>query len=73
MAVYTLTPTTIGATFTGWNLTGAATAFHSTFDSDINRNVEQAMDWAEQIIGTRQNWWHIRENGRDRWEAVTTR
>lgn len=68
MSVYTLTPAA-----TGWDLSGAATAFHSTFDQDISRDVEQAMDWAEGIIGARQNWWHMRENGRDRWEAVTTR
>ena len=72
MAVYTLTPTTVG-TISGWKLTGSAAAFHSTFDPDINRDIEQAAAWAEQIIGARQNWWHIRENGRDRWEAVTTR
>ncbi|WP_338692535.1 hypothetical protein V2W30_39375 [Streptomyces sp. Q6] len=43
---------------------------HEAFQRTFVRDVEAAMDWAEQIIGTRLGWLHTRVGGPDRWTAV---
>ncbi|GGZ19825.1 ATP-binding protein [Streptomyces nitrosporeus] len=71
---YVLAPAHLtGQTF-GWQLNrdGLFLDCHETFLPDFDRDVEAAMDWAEQIIGTRQDWRHSRAGGPDRWTAVHT-
>ncbi|WKK27830.1 hypothetical protein QZH56_36885 (plasmid) [Streptomyces olivoreticuli] len=71
-ALHTLTPAWIDVDVYGWELTGDVADCHETFHADdSNADIEAAMDWAEGIIGTRQDWRHIRERGFDRWEAGT--
>ncbi|MEU3978309.1 ATP-binding protein [Streptomyces bacillaris] len=71
---YVLAPAHLtGGTF-GWQLNrdGLFLDCHETFRPDFDRDVEAAMDWAEQIIGTRQDWRHRRDGGSERWTAVHT-
>ncbi|MCL7370412.1 ATP-binding protein [Streptomyces ardesiacus] len=55
----------------GWQLNrgGLVLDCHQDFAADFDRDVEGAMDWAEQIIGTRQDWRHTRADGPERWLA----
>lgn len=55
----------------GWQLTrgGLVLDCHQDFAADFDGDVEGAMDWAEQIIGTRQDWRHTRADGPERWLA----
>jgi hypothetical protein len=71
MSRYTLTPTWIDLENSGWELSGAAHGLHTTFDKqNYDRNVEMAMDWAEELIGLgRLDWRHIRDNHGERWEV----
>ncbi|MFE9484617.1 hypothetical protein ACFYNM_39315 [Streptomyces spororaveus] len=75
---FTLEPRWIDVDVTGWELTGETEAgdhvaeCHELFHADDdNADIEAAMGWAEDIIGTRQDWLHVRERGFDRWEAGT--
>lgn len=75
---YKLEPGWIDVDISGWELTGDKETgehlikCHEVFNSrNENADIEAAMEWAEQIIGSRQNWRHIRERGFDRWEAGT--
>lgn len=73
---FKLVPGPIDVDVPGWELTGDRPSgehiiechelFHPT---DENADIEAALDWADGIIGTRQEWKHIRERGFDRWEA----
>ncbi|MEW1551341.1 hypothetical protein [Streptomyces tsukubensis] len=75
---FTLVPGPIDVDVPGWELTGDRTTgeyivecrglFHP---HDENADIEAALDWADGIIGARQNWIHVRERGFDRWEAGT--
>ncbi|WP_329103249.1 hypothetical protein [Streptomyces sp. NBC_01439] len=75
---FKLYPGPIDVDVFGWELEGdredgtpvrdCHEVFHPT---DFDADVEAAMDWAEQVIGTRQDWRHVRERGFDRWEAGT--
>jgi len=69
---YVLAPAHLHDSVFGWQLTRAGLYLdcHETFDANIDRDVEAAMDWAERIIGTRQDWRHTREGGPDRWIAA---
>lgn len=70
---YVLAPTHLDGGVFGWQLTrdGKFLGCHETFvQASFNRDVEGAMNWAEQIIGTRQDWQHTREGGPDRWIAA---
>ncbi|MFK0296646.1 hypothetical protein ACIQU6_40100 [Streptomyces sp. NPDC090442] len=62
----------------GWDLKGdkesgeRLSECHETFrPDDHNADIEAAMAWAEDLIGARQEWTHVRERGFDRWEAGT--
>ncbi|MFJ5820135.1 AAA family ATPase [Streptomyces sp. NPDC093108] len=71
---YVLAPAHLtGQTF-GWQLNrdGLFLDCHETFQPHFDRDVEAAMDWAERIIGTRQDWRHSRAGGPDQWTAVHT-
>jgi hypothetical protein len=74
---WTLEPGWIDVDIHGWELKGDhetdgyVTECHETFDADPNTDIEAAMTWAEGIIAARQDWWHVRERGFDRWEAGT--
>nr|WSX25639.1 ATP-binding protein [Streptomyces tubercidicus] len=59
----------------GWQLNrdGQFLDCHETFTEDFDRDVEGAMDWAEQIIGARQDWRHARQGGPERWIAADGR
>ncbi|WP_329405002.1 ATP-binding protein [Streptomyces melanogenes] len=73
---YVLAPTHLTGDVFGWQLNrdGRFLDCHETFvPEDFDRDVEAAMDWAEQIIGTRQDWRHTREGGPDRWIAADGR
>ncbi|MFE7620179.1 AAA family ATPase [Streptomyces sp. NPDC057496] len=72
---YVLAPSRTGNGTPGWQLTrdGRSLDFHGPFVADFDRDVEAAMDWAEQIIGTRQDWRHTRVGGPDRWLAADDR
>lgn len=75
---FKLEPGWIDVDVSGWELTGnresgeSIVECHELFHpADSNADVEAAMDWAEGIIGARQDWRHVRERGFDRWEAGT--
>lgn len=73
---YVLAPTHLDGDIFGWQLNrnGLFLDCHETFvPESFDRDVEAAMDWAEQIIGTRQDWRHTREGGPDRWLAADDR
>ncbi|MCW8383978.1 ATP-binding protein [Streptomyces justiciae] len=73
---YALAPTHLAGDTFGWQLTryGRFLDCHETFVADnFDRDVEAAMGWAEQIIGTRQDWRHTREGGLERWLATDKR
>ncbi|MGW8558131.1 AAA family ATPase [Streptomyces tubercidicus] len=59
----------------GWQLNRAGRFLdcHETFAECFDRDVEGAMDWAEQIIGARQDWRHDRQGGPERWIAADGR
>nr|WP_185906934.1 ATP-binding protein [Streptomyces sp. WAC04770] len=71
---YVLAPAHLTGDTFGWQLNrdGLFLDCHETFQPDFDRDVEAAMDWAEQIIGTRQDWRHRRDGGPERWTAVHT-
>ncbi|MBT2898520.1 ATP-binding protein [Streptomyces sp. McG3] len=71
---YVLAPAHLTGDTFGWQLNrdGLFLDCHETFRPDFDRDVEAAMDWAEQIIGTRQDWRHSRAGGPDQWTAVHT-
>lgn len=68
---YVLAPTHLTGDVFGWQLNrdGQFLDCHEGFVENFDRDVEAAMDWAEQIIGSRQDWRHTREGGTDRWLA----
>ncbi|MFI1867390.1 hypothetical protein [Streptomyces jumonjinensis] len=70
---YKLEPGWIDVDVSGWELTGEhLIKLHERFHpDDPNADIEAAMDWAEGVIGSPQDWRHIREQGSDRWEAGT--
>ncbi|MFD8822092.1 AAA family ATPase [Streptomyces sp. NPDC059605] len=72
---YVLAPTHLADDVFGWQLNrdGRFLGCHEGFVTNFDRDVEAAMDWAEQIIGTRQDWRHTREGGPDRWIAADDR
>jgi len=72
---YVLAPTHLTGDVFGWQLNrdGLFLDCHEGFAADFDRDVEGAMDWAELIIGTRQDWRHTREGGPDRWIAADDR
>ncbi|MGN7139132.1 AAA family ATPase [Streptomyces pseudogriseolus] len=72
---YVLAPTHLTGDVFGWQLSrdGRFLGCHEGFAADFDRDVEGAMDWAEQIIGTRQDWRHTRAGGPDRWIAADDR
>lgn len=72
---YVLAPAHLTGDTFGWQLNrdGLFLDCHETFAADFDRDVEGAMDWAELIIGTRQDWRHTREGGPDRWIAADDR
>ncbi|MFD5415242.1 AAA family ATPase [Streptomyces nojiriensis] len=73
---YVLAPAHLTGDVFGWELNrdGLYLDCHETFvPGDFDRDVEGAMDWAEQIIGTRQDWRHTRRGGPDRWIAADDR
>ncbi|MGW2181240.1 hypothetical protein ACWCXX_24705 [Streptomyces sp. NPDC001732] len=70
---YVLAPTHLDNGLHGWQLNRGRRFLrcHETFvPGDFDRDVEAAMDWAERIIGTRQDWRHTRQGGPDRWIAT---
>ncbi|MEU2380331.1 hypothetical protein [Streptomyces misionensis] len=69
---YVLAPADLVGGVTGWQLhrDGLFLDCHESFTVHFDRDVEAAMDWAEQIIGARQDWRHTREGGPDRWIAA---
>ncbi|WP_326707972.1 ATP-binding protein [Streptomyces cyaneofuscatus] len=71
---YVLAPAHLTGDAFGWQLNrdGLFLDCHETFQPTFDRDVEAAMDWAEQIIGTRQDWRHSRAGGPDQWTAVHT-
>ncbi|MGW1364825.1 AAA family ATPase [Streptomyces chartreusis] len=68
---YVLAPTHLTGDVFGWQLNrdGLFLDCHEGFTENFDRDVEAAMDWAERIIGSRQDWRHTREGGSDRWIA----
>ncbi|MEU3065040.1 hypothetical protein [Streptomyces subrutilus] len=67
---YTLTRGSIGVGAPGWELAGDAVASHRVFRADdFDRDVEAAADWADGLIGARQDWHHRLVDGVHRWEA----
>jgi predicted kinase len=72
---YVLAPAHLDGADFGWQLNrgGLFLDCHEGFAADFDRDVEGAMDWAEQIIGTRQDWRHTRDGGRDVWIAADDR
>ncbi|MGW2456773.1 hypothetical protein ACWCTA_36420 [Streptomyces sp. NPDC001704] len=75
---FTLEPGWVDVDVPGWELKGDKESgeylsdCHETFrPDDSNADIEAAMEWAEQLIGARQEWTHVRERGFDRWEAGT--
>ncbi|MFE3996540.1 hypothetical protein ACFXPW_33380 [Streptomyces goshikiensis] len=67
---YTLARGPIGAGALGWELAGDVVASHRAFcPDDFDRDAEAAMDWAEGLIGARQDWHHRLVDGVHRWEA----
>ncbi|MEU1377978.1 ATP-binding protein [Streptomyces triculaminicus] len=66
---YALAPTHLTGDVFGWQLNrdGRFLDCHEAFQEDFDRDVEAAMDWAEHIIGSRQDWRHTRAGGSDRW------
>ncbi|MFD9152234.1 hypothetical protein ACWHAO_27860 [Streptomyces albidoflavus] len=75
---FTLEPGWVDVDVPGWQLTGDRGSgdylsdCHETFrPDDSNADVEDAMKWAEQLIGAPQEWTHVRERGFDRWTAGT--
>ena len=75
---FTLHPDWIDVDVSGWELTGdkengdRLVDCHELFHpADSNADIEAAMEWAEGLIGARQEWVHIREQDLDRWEAGT--
>ncbi|MFD7867815.1 AAA family ATPase [Streptomyces sp. NPDC059783] len=72
---YVLAPTHLHGDVFGWQLNrrGRFLDCHETFVAEnFDRDVEAAMDWAEQIIGTRQDWRHTRVGGPEQWIAADT-
>ena len=69
---YVLATTHLTGDVFGWQLNrdGLFLDCHEGFRENFDRDVEAAMDWAEQIIGSRQDWRHTRDGGFDRWPAV---
>jgi len=69
---YVLAPVHLHDGVFGWQLTRAGRYLdcHENFDVNIDRDIEAAADWAERIIGTRQDWRHTRVGGPDRWIAA---
>ncbi|MFK0113950.1 hypothetical protein, partial [Streptomyces sp. NPDC091217] len=69
---YVLAPMHLTGDVFGWQLNrdGQFLDCHEGFVADFDRDVEAAMDWAELIIGTRQDWRHTREGGPDQWIAA---
>ncbi|MFI5526865.1 AAA family ATPase [Streptomyces platensis] len=73
---YVLAPAHLTGDVFGWQLNrgGLFVDCHETFvPESFDRDVEAAMEWAERIIGTRQDWRHTREGGPDRWLAADDR
>ncbi|MFF3432478.1 AAA family ATPase [Streptomyces sp. NPDC002602] len=72
---YVLAPAHLTGDVFGWQLHrgGLYLDCHETFAENFDRDVEAAMDWAEQIVGTRQDWRHTRDGGRDAWIATDDR
>ncbi|MFE9413918.1 AAA family ATPase [Streptomyces sp. NPDC006704] len=72
---YVLAPTHLTGDVFGWQLNRDRQYLdcHETFEENFDRDVEAAMGWAEQIIGTREEWRHTRESGLDRWIAADER
>ncbi|MGW5851986.1 hypothetical protein ACWFQ8_29250 [Streptomyces sp. NPDC055254] len=75
---FTLEPGWVDVDVLGWELKGDKESgeylsdCHETFrPDDSNADIEAAMEWAEQLIGARQEWTHLRERGFDRWESGT--
>lgn len=73
---FKLEPGWIDVDVSGWELSGVLADgqsigdTHEVFRSDsTDADIEAAMEWAEGVIGSRQNWRHVRERGFDRWEA----
>lgn len=73
---FKLVPGPIDVDVFGWELAGdretgeALIECHELFHpSDGNADIEAALDWADRIIGTRQDWTHTRVRGFDQWEA----
>ncbi|MFE4778048.1 AAA family ATPase [Streptomyces sp. NPDC056713] len=68
---YTLAPAQLSGDVLGWQLhrDGRFLDCHETFLDGFDRDLEAAMDWADQITGTRQSWRHTRAGGPDRWTA----
>ncbi|MFH9426425.1 hypothetical protein [Streptomyces sp. NPDC017529] len=71
MPRYTLAPTYLTGAVTGWQLNrdNRFLDCHEPFRENFDRDVEAAMDWADGIIGSRQDWQHTRADGSDHWEA----
>ncbi|WP_331757610.1 ATP-binding protein (plasmid) [Streptomyces sp. NBC_01383] len=69
---YVLAPAHLTGEQFGWQLNrdGLFLDCHEGFTENFDRDVEAAMDWAEQIIGAHQDWRHTREGGPDRWIAI---
>ncbi|MFE2850598.1 hypothetical protein ACFXJO_05620 [Streptomyces lavendulae] len=77
-ARFKLVPGPIDVDVFGWELTGdretgeSLIECHESFHpADENADIEAALDWADRIIGTRQNWIHTLVRGFDQWEAGT--
>lgn len=73
MTRYVLAPARLDIGDFGWQLhrDGRFLHCHEPFvTADFDRDAEAAMDWAELIIGTRQDWRHTREDGTHRWTAA---
>src|SRR5690606_20309469 len=65
---FNLEPGWVDVDVPGWELKGDKESgeylsdCHETFrPDDSNADVEAAMEWAEQLIGARQEWTHVRE------------
>ncbi|MFB8272977.1 AAA family ATPase [Streptomyces sp. NPDC055955] len=69
---YTLAPAQLSGDVLGWQLhrDGRFLDCHETFLDAFDRDLEAAMDWADQVTGARQDWRHTRAGGPDRWTAV---
>ncbi|MFB7673134.1 hypothetical protein ACFC26_17170 [Kitasatospora purpeofusca] len=69
---YKLTPGYIDVDLWGWEITSSTDdavdhTCHEPFSDDPDVDDARAKAWADEVIGTRQQWWRVEENPNYHW------